>query len=36
MAVILVLIFFVALAFAAAVEGADSRPTIADRPTRAI
>lgn len=36
MAVILVLIFFVALALAAVAEGADSRPTIADRPVRSI
>lgn len=34
MAVFLVLIFFIALAFAAVAAGADSRPTIADRPAR--
>lgn len=36
MALVLILMFFVALAFAAATEGADSRPTIADRPARSI
>lgn len=36
MAAILVLLFFVALAVAAAAGGADSRPTIADRPARSI